>query len=102
MINAFETINVHMSLKIHFHHSHVDKLAAQLSTESDEHGEKFHQVSVPIEDRYKGKELTSMLGELCWHLCEDSDIAIAERGVERYRKELKKPLSKHGFFWLLP
>lgn len=74
MLAAFEIINVHMSLKIHFLHAHVNELEQQLSTESDEHGEHFHQVAAPVEDRYKGKKLTSMLGELCWNLSEEIDI----------------------------
>lgn len=52
MMKAFAKLNVHMSLKIHFLHHHLDYFGAQISTESDEQGERFHQVSLPFEIRY--------------------------------------------------
>lgn len=52
MMIAFELIGVHMSLKIHFLHFHLDYFGHQLSTESDEQGERYHQVAMPFEQRY--------------------------------------------------
>lgn len=51
MMDAFKTIDVHMSLKIHLLHFHYNKFQQQLSTESDEHGERYHQVALPFEFR---------------------------------------------------
>lgn len=51
MLTSFEKIGVNMSLKIHFLHHHLDYFQHQLSTESDEQGERFHQVSLPFEIR---------------------------------------------------
>lgn len=48
LIQAFETLQVHMSLKIHFLHFHLDRFEQQIPTESDEHGEKFHQTTKPF------------------------------------------------------
>ena len=46
-----------MSLKIHFLHCHPDKFAEQSPAESDEHGERFHQVTARLEHWYSGKKL---------------------------------------------
>lgn len=51
MLAAFETIGVNMSLKIHFLHHHLEYFSKQLSTESDEQGERFHQTALPFELR---------------------------------------------------
>lgn len=51
MLFAFNKIGVHMSLKIHFMHHHLDYFEKQLSSESDEQGERYHQVSYPFEMR---------------------------------------------------
>ena len=55
-----------MTLKLHFLHHHLDVFLQQLPTESDEQGERFHQVTMPMEKRYKGKQLDAMLAEVCW------------------------------------
>jgi len=49
MLTAFHCLNVRMSLKIHFLHSHVEKFAVQSPNESDEHGERFYQVTARFE-----------------------------------------------------
>lgn len=48
ILDAFEKIK---SLKIHFLHHHLDYFEAQLPTESDEQGERFHQTALPFEMR---------------------------------------------------
>lgn len=73
MLAGFELIGVHMSLKIHFLHYHLDFFMFQSATESDEHGERFHQDIMHMEHRYRGKSLASMLADFCWSTydCED-------------------------------
>lgn len=67
MMNAFDAIKVNMSLKIHFLHFHLDYFSKQLSTESDEQGERYHQVALPFEMRYRGKRApNAVLAEICW------------------------------------
>lgn len=51
MLDAFSKIGVNMSLKIHYLHHHLDYFGRQLATESDEQGERYHQVAVPFEMR---------------------------------------------------
>ena len=52
MLNAFEAIDVRMSLKIYFLHHHLSFFSRQLPTESDEQGERFHQIALQFEFRY--------------------------------------------------
>lgn len=40
-----------------------------LSRFSDEHGERFHQDIATIEQRFKGENISHMLGEYCWSIC---------------------------------
>lgn len=68
MLQSFENIGVRMSLKVHFMHHHQDHFERQLPSESDEHGERFHQVSAQLEHWYSGKKLDSLLADLCWNL----------------------------------
>lgn len=72
MIVSFKNINVHMSLKIHFLHHHIKQFEKQVPTESDEHGERFHQVAAPLEFWYSGKKLNALLADLCWQLMDEN------------------------------
>lgn len=51
MMKYFQKVGVSMSLKIHFLHHHLPYFAQQLATESDEQGERYHQVALPFESR---------------------------------------------------
>lgn len=73
MLDAFHKINVRMSLKIHFLHCHMDKFDEQSPAESDEHGERFHQVTARLEHWYSGKKLDALLGDICWNLQQEED-----------------------------
>lgn len=75
MLDAFRKINVNMSLKLHFLHCHPEKFAEQSPCESDEHGERFHQVIANLEHWYSGKRLDSLLGDICWNLQDESSFA---------------------------
>lgn len=66
LMDTFDQIGIHMSLKIHLLRSHLNYFARQLPTESDEHGERFHQQIMTMEERYKGKKLDQMLADFCW------------------------------------
>lgn len=68
MLDSFHRINVRMSLKIHFLHHHMDKFEEQSPAESEEHGERFHQISARFENWYSGKQLNALLGDICWNL----------------------------------
>lgn len=66
MLDCYRNIGASMTLKLHFLHHHLDEFLQQLPTESDEQGERFHQVTMPMERRFKGKKLDSLLAEVCW------------------------------------
>lgn len=51
MLKYFERVGVNMSLKIHYLHHHLEHFSQQLSTKSDEHGERYHQIAIPFELR---------------------------------------------------
>lgn len=65
MLEAFERMGVSVSLRIHFLHLHLDYFEKQLASGSNEHGKRFHQVTMPMEIRYQGKKLDTMLGDIC-------------------------------------
>lgn len=73
MLTAFHQIHVRVSLKIHFLLCHVENFNEQTPAESDEHGERFHQVTARLEHWYSGKKLDSLLGDICWNLQEEAD-----------------------------
>lgn len=73
MLHSFDEINVRMSLKIHFLHHHLDHFEKQIPTESDEHGEKFHQITIPMESWFSGKKIDSLLADICWNLFEEAE-----------------------------
>lgn len=78
MLDAFKLININMSPKIHYLNSHLDFFARQLPTESDEQGERFHQVCKPFEKNYKEKSLLALVTDLCWSLIDD-DIDLQRK-----------------------
>ena len=82
MLSAFEVLSVNMSTKIHFFNSHMDYFEQQLATESDEHGERFHHICAPIEERYKSKSIHSLIAELCWTLF-DNDVELSRTNKKR-------------------
>lgn len=108
MMSAFARINVNMSLKIHFLHHHLDYFNRQLSSESDEQGERYHQVAMPfeiryllginiscykynfndkkIDCRYKGKRSPdAVLADICWwskHLQMEIEEEITYRDMD--------------------
>lgn len=51
LLKAFENLKVNMSLKIHFLHHQLEYFGAQMATESDEQGERFHQTAMPFKKR---------------------------------------------------
>lgn len=66
MMRLFKKIGMSMTLKMHFLNNHLDKFLQQSPKDSDEQGERFHQLVMSIEKRFKGKKVDSMLGEICW------------------------------------
>lgn len=61
MLHWFQIVGVRMSLKIHLLHAHLDKLKEQSPTESEEQGERYHQVALPFEKRYNSRNVRFLL-----------------------------------------
>lgn len=83
MLSEFKEMKVHMSLKIYFIYNHLDFFPDNCGDCSDEQGERFHQDIATIEERFKGKDGTHMLGEYCWSICRDTDPDRHKRKSQR-------------------
>lgn len=81
MIHAFRDMKV--SLKIHFLDSHLDFFPDNCGDCSDEHGERFHKDIATIEQRFKGKDSSHMLGEYCWSICRETETQHHKRQNQR-------------------
>ena len=68
LLTSYKAMGCNMSLKIHFLDSQLDFFPETLGEVSDEHGERLHQDTVPMEKRYQGKWTSSMLADCCWTL----------------------------------
>lgn len=68
MISAFHAMGCRMSLKVHYLHSHLDFFRDNLGHVSEEHGERFHQDILVMEQRYKGHWDSAMMGDYVWSL----------------------------------
>lgn len=66
MMDGFKKIGSSMTYKMHLLSHHIDDFIKQSPKESYEHGEHFHQVTMPMESRFEGKRLHSMLAKVCW------------------------------------
>ena len=66
MLEKFKRLNVHMSIKIHFLFSHMDRFPENLGAVSDEQGERFHQDIKTVEQRYQGRWDSHMMAGYCW------------------------------------
>lgn len=77
LLKYYIAIGASMTLKLHFLHYHLDVFLKQLSQESDEQGERFHQTTKTMETRYKGKKLDALLAEVCWWTSKISEYESA-------------------------
>lgn len=89
MLTSFRQIKVNMSLKVHFLHCHQDKFAEQSPAESDEHGERFHQITANLEHWYSGKRLDHLLGDICWNLQVENEDKGGEQGEGTQKRAAK-------------
>jgi len=68
-----------MYLEIHFLDLHLEFIPENLDTDSDEHGEHFHQEISNMEKLHRGKWCASMLADYCWPLKRDAPPAKFSR-----------------------
>lgn len=72
-LDAYDKMGCHMSIKVHFLHSHLNFFPENLGQFSDEQGEHFHQEIALMERRFEGKNKIKMVSEYCWSLIRDDD-----------------------------
>ena len=65
MLKVYKKMRCHMSLKIHFLHSHLDFFPHNLRDVSDEQGERFQQDISVIESCYQGCFNANIIGDYC-------------------------------------
>ena len=68
LLGNYHAMGCSMSLKLYFLHSHLDFFPQNLGDVSDEHGERFHQDILTMEQRYQGRWDTAMMGDFCWFM----------------------------------
>jgi hypothetical protein len=54
LLENFKKLGCNMCIKLHFLRAHIDYLAQNLGSISEEHGERFHQDIWEMEKRYQG------------------------------------------------
>lgn len=79
MLKKFEQLGCLMSLKVHFLNSHLDYFPDSLGDVSEEQGERFHQDVKVMEKRYQGRWNTNMMGDYCWSLHREVQLAVHRR-----------------------
>ena len=65
LLKTYQKLGCRMSLKIQFLHSHFDFFPENLSSVSNEQGERFYQDILRMEQLYKGKWDVSMMSDYC-------------------------------------
>lgn len=68
MIKAYQKMGCRMSPKMHYLHSHIDFFHGNLGSTSEEHGERFHQDIMRMEQRYQGHWDSAMMGDYIWSI----------------------------------
>ena len=53
MLTKYQEMGANMSIKVHFLHSHLDRFPENLGDFSEEQGERFHQDTKVMEERYQ-------------------------------------------------
>ena len=71
LLDNFQVLDVNMSIKAHFFHSHLDRLPENLGDVSDEQGERFYQDIKITEEQYQGRWDKKMMSDYCWCLKRD-------------------------------
>ena len=68
MLSSFKNLGCHMSIKVHYLHSHLNHFPENLGDLSEEQGERFHQDIRVMEERYQGRWDAPFLADYCWSL----------------------------------
>ena len=79
LLKDYKQIGAHMSLKLHFLHSHLDLFPANLGVTSYEQDERLHQNLHSMEKNYQGFWDEGMMSDYCWMLCETDGQTYARQ-----------------------
>ncbi|XP_033213929.1 chitinase-like protein 3 [Belonocnema kinseyi] len=77
MVDNFQKMGCHMSLKLHFFDSHIDYFPANVGAYSEGEGERFHQDLKVIEDGYQGSWDVKIVS--CYYRSWAEERALEER-----------------------
>ena len=81
MLACSKALGCHMSLKVHFLHTHLDYFPQNLDNKNKEHGERFHLDIKSMETRCRGGWNASKMAVYCWYLkrdCKSGEVAKKE------------------------
>ena len=81
----FQRLGCHMSIKMHFLFSHLDRFPENLGDLSEEQGERFHQDIRTMEERYQGRWNANMMADYCWSIQNKTDVSTHAR--KAYNKQ---------------
>ena len=71
VLSKFHDLGIHMSIKVHYLHTHLDCFSHNLGDYSEEQGERFHQDIKVMEERYQVRWDDNMMADYCWNLLRD-------------------------------
>ena len=83
LITNFRNLGCHMSIKVHYLDSHLDRFPENLGDFSEERGKRFHQDIKIIEKRYQGRWNANMMADYCWNLQRDNVSTSHSRKSEK-------------------
>ena len=84
LLQTYQILGCRMSLKIHILHSHFGFFSPEnLSSFSDEQGERFYQDILRMEQRYKGKWDVSMMSDYCRFLIREYMTTHKKKSLKR-------------------
>jgi hypothetical protein len=90
MLAKFKDLGCSTSLKVHFLASHLDYFPENLGAVSEEQGERFHQDTKEMEQRYQGRWDVNMMADYCWTLRRDESQAAHKRKSSKLSFKGKK------------
>ncbi|KYN03872.1 hypothetical protein ALC62_05277 [Cyphomyrmex costatus] len=83
MLQNFQKLGTNMSIKVHYLHMHLDRFPENLGDLSEEQGERFHQDTRIMEERYQGRWDRHMMADYCWNLMRDSPQTHRRKSCKR-------------------
>ena len=83
ILTAFRNLGCHMSVKMHYLFSHMDRFPENLGSMSDKQRERFHQDLKEMETRYQGRWDAVMMADHSWNLKRDLPAAEHSRSSKK-------------------